>query len=443
MKDFDFEELWEGMEPSLKGLAKDYYKYAGWEIPWAVKATVDALWGKKPMQPILVSPDRHFSREKVKNVARAAWEQIKADVTLAKLKEDMAATLGGVLQKGMSNCYLPGLRTEYGWKFIFHLPPGYNDQDFLKAESYFYTAVGRRSLHIEIKKEAIFLHVMQERLKDYYPFRWPGADCAVPLMVGMTYKGPLIIDLVEHGPSFILWGPVGAGKSTLLRVICTVFKMARPDEVILIVIDRKGGHDFKFLKNHAYVLVPFEEIQPALAFLVEEMERRSKLLYDSDCENWKIYNQKHPEDKRPYFVVIVDEFAEVAKNKACAELLDTLIRLGRAQGICTGICSQRTTSDMSDKVGSIKHNCNVKMSFKLSPMNSRLLFDESDKASLIPKLKGRGVVSWGDELLEFQGMDLPLDEAQKIMAKLTAKELTMFGKSAGPLPPRQGDTRGH
>jgi energy-coupling factor transporter ATP-binding protein EcfA2 len=430
------DKMMESMEKSCKRVYKNtkkmFYKNRDWEIPFVIDEVIERLWGDKrkdeyELIPFLVLPERPLS--------------IGAEGD--RLRDRAVKFFKSVGNRGKF-LYLPALKTSYGWQFIWHLPPGYRDADLLNAEPYFYTALGRKSINFEIKDAAIFMYVAKENLKNFYPYEWDWSqynDHAIPLPLGITYTGLFVVDIAD-GPFGILWGPAGSGKTTALRTITTGVIESRPDDVDVIIVDTKKA-DFQFAGRHALLLNDIKDITLALEFLIAEMDRRADYLVKHRCESVKVLNQRYPDRKLRYYFLVVDEFAQVAeKSQRCADLIDELWRIGRYVGITGIVASQRMTRDISVKIGSIKNNCNLKMGYHMSPINSRLLFDESEKAAMIPQKVGRGVIQWFNKLVEYQGMDLTLSQAEQRLKKVPAREVKLIGTATNStLPARQGAPR--
>lgn len=353
-----------------------------WLIPWYIDETCFQLWGKKDMQPQLV-------------------KRIKKNT---------------------------------GWEFIYTLPPGYCDDDFCNAEKYFYTAVGRRTLSIEIEGEAIHLCVATERLPGNYPFNWewkPYDSKLLPLLCGLSVNGNKVIDLAT-APHILIWGETGIGKSTLLRSMLTALILAR-DTFELYIIDRKGGSDFYFCRNHSETLIEPEDIRKCLSNIILEMNRRNALRAKVGAESIESLNEKTNSNLKR-IVIVIDEYAELTKIKDIVEQVDTILRLGRASGLNIITCSQRTTSDMSEKIGSLKVNCPVKIGFALSRLNSNLLFD-SERGSTVPPMIGRGLLKCERNMTEFQVPFIDNEKAEKLLSKVPVRKVSYIGKSSRILPP--------
>jgi S-DNA-T family DNA segregation ATPase FtsK/SpoIIIE len=100
-----------------------------------------------------------------------------------------------------------------------------------------------------------------------------------------------------------------------------------------------------------------------LSVLTVEMDKRYELLSKTGYRDVKGYN-KSAENKIPYIVVVIDEYADLVETNP--EVEDYILRLGqkaRAAGIHLIIATQRPSVDILD--GAIKTNLPARVSFKL------------------------------------------------------------------------------
>jgi len=115
----------------------------------------------------------------------------------------------------------------------------------------------------------------------------------------------------------------------------------------------------------------------------------------------------------PFLVVIIDELAEM-HDEDCQLLLNRILRLGRAAGICVVCATQRPSSTMMRAFGDSKAMFSGTMCFHVRDgVNSRMLLD-NENASLIPSNAGRGIYQWDTEL-ETQGRFLPVKKARQML----------------------------
>jgi S-DNA-T family DNA segregation ATPase FtsK/SpoIIIE len=123
----------------------------------------------------------------------------------------------------------------------------------------------------------------------------------------------------------------------------------------------------------------------ALAWSVEEMERRFDLLSQAKVRNIAAY---HSQIKKslPYLIIIIDELADLMMI-APREVEDSICRLaqlGRAVGIHLIVATQRPSSDII--TGLIKSNITSRIAFAVSSqVDSRVILDTPGAEKLVGK----------------------------------------------------------
>ena len=123
----------------------------------------------------------------------------------------------------------------------------------------------------------------------------------------------------------------------------------------------------------------------ALNWLVGEMEDRYQLLAKAGARNIESYNEKE-EEKIPYIVVIIDEFADLMSvvRDEVESAITRLAQLSRAVGIHLILATQRPSVDVI--TGVIKANLPARISFKVaSKVDSRTVLDMNGADKLLGK----------------------------------------------------------
>lgn len=247
------------------------------------------------------------------------------------------------------------------------------------------------------------------------------AATGLPLIVAADSRGaPLIADL-SLLPHLLIAGATGAGKSMLLRQILLglVYRMD-PAELQLLLIDPKLV-EFSLFQGLPHllggVIMAPAEARTALGSLVGEMDRRYRLLQERGATNLQAFNQRHPGQRLPYIVAVIDELAVLMESDARKELEAVIQALGqkaRAAGIHLILATQRPSVDVV--TGVIKANIPGRISLRqVSQVDSRTILDgagaeqlrgrgdllfrpESDvirgQAALVPDAVVKKVVSW-------------------------------------------------
>jgi S-DNA-T family DNA segregation ATPase FtsK/SpoIIIE len=193
-------------------------------------------------------------------------------------------------------------------------------------------------------------------------------------------------------PHLLIAGATGAGKSVGLNaMICSVLYKATPADVRFLMIDPKRL-ELGVYEGIPHLLSPVvvdaKEAALRLKWIVGKMEERYKLLQGKQVRNIDGYNKAvQPEEKLPYWVVVVDELADLMMVSA-GEVQTSLVRLAqiaRAVGIHLIVATQRPSVDVV--TGLIKANFPTRIAFQVaSKVDSRTVLDGNGAEQLL----GRG-----------------------------------------------------
>lgn len=210
----------------------------------------------------------------------------------------------------------------------------------------------------------------------------------LPLILGVDITGaPVIADLAKM-PHLLVAGTTGSGKSVGLNTfILSLMAKKKPADLKFVLIDPKRI-EFSIYNKQKYMLAPVvtetSEASAALAFLVEEMERRYSLFEENLVKNISDYNENS--GHLPYIVCVIDEFADLmASDKQAGNYIQRLAQKARAAGIHIILATQRPSVDVV--TGVLKANFPTRLSYKTAgSADSRTILD----ASGAEKLLGRG-----------------------------------------------------
>ena len=202
---------------------------------------------------------------------------------------------------------------------------------------------------------------------------------------------PAVADLASM-PHLLVAGATGAGKSAGLNaMICSILFRRTPAEARLLMIDPKRL-ELGMYEGVPHLLAPVvtdaKEAASRLRWIVGRMDDRYKLLAEKSVRNIEGYNQAvEPAERLPYWVIIVDELADLMMVSA-GEVETSLARLAqiaRAVGIHLIIATQRPSVDVI--TGLIKANFPARIAFQAaSKVDSRTILDQNGAEQLI----GRG-----------------------------------------------------
>ncbi|MDD5434472.1 MAG: DNA translocase FtsK [Nitrospira sp.] len=247
---------------------------------------------------------------------------------------------------------------------------------------------GRSTVGIEIPNQ-IREDVYLKEILASEPFRTQNSKLTMAL--GKDISGtPVAADLTRM-PHLLVAGTTGSGKSVALNsMISSLLFISTPADLKMVMIDPKIL-ELSIFEGIPHLLTPVitqpKEAAWVLQKLVEEMQRRYRLLAERGVRNIGSYNKAvDGEGTLPYIVVIVDELADLMMT-AQREVEDSIARLAqmaRAAGIHLIVATQRPSVDVL--TGIIKANFPARMSFKVSSKtDSRTILDSNGAEALLDK----------------------------------------------------------
>jgi S-DNA-T family DNA segregation ATPase FtsK/SpoIIIE len=214
------------------------------------------------------------------------------------------------------------------------------------------------------------------------------AESKLTLALGKDIGGQSVIASLDEMPHLLIAGTTGSGKTVCVNslILSLVFR-ATPNELKFIMIDPKMVELAPF-NGLPHLICPVvteaKKASVCLNWVVSEMEERYRLLAKVGARNIDSYNQK--QERVPYIVVIVDEFADlmnVAKEQI-ENAITRLAQLSRAVGIHLILATQRPSVDVI--TGVIKANLPARISFKVaSKVDSRTVLDMNGADKLLGK----------------------------------------------------------
>ncbi len=214
----------------------------------------------------------------------------------------------------------------------------------------------------------------------------------LPLALGKDVTGtPVVADLTAM-PHLLVAGATGSGKSVGLNsMICSILYKTTPADVRFLLIDPKRL-ELSVYEGIPHLLAPVvtdsKEAAARLRWIVGKMDERYKTLQTKQVRSIEGYNKAvGPDEHLPYWVVVVDELADLMVVSA-GEVQTSLVRLAqiaRAVGIHLIIATQRPSVDVV--TGLIKANFPTRIAFQVaSKVDSRTVLDGNGAEQLL----GRG-----------------------------------------------------
>jgi S-DNA-T family DNA segregation ATPase FtsK/SpoIIIE len=203
-------------------------------------------------------------------------------------------------------------------------------------------------------------------------------------------------------------------------LITSLLVTRTPNEVQLILIDPKQVElsQYRGLPHlRLPVVTDMEKVVAALRWTVLEMERRYGVFADVGARNVVAYNERFPDERLAYLVVVVDELADMMMTAAedVERLICRLAQLGRAAGVHVVVATQRPSVDVL--TGLIKANLPTRIAFAVSSqIDSRVILDRTGAERLLGR--GDGLYQAGDEMnpRRVQGAFVSDEEIESICA---------------------------
>ncbi len=248
---------------------------------------------------------------------------------------------------------------------------------------------GRGTVAIEVPNPEPSLVSLREILVSK---EFVGAKGPLALALGRDAIGQPVVADLSAMPHLLIAGATGAGKSAGLNaMICSILYKCTPADARVLMIDPKrlelGMYD-GIPHLMAPVVTDAKEASARLRWIVAKMEERYKLLAARSVRNIEGYNREvEPAERLPYWIVIVDELADLMMVSAgeVETALARLAQIARAVGIHLMIATQRPSVDVI--TGLIKANFPARIAFQVaSKVDSRTILDQSGAEQLL----GRG-----------------------------------------------------
>ena len=256
---------------------------------------------------------------------------------------------------------------------------------------------GKSTIGIEIPNREITPVAFREVLEKTQNEK---TENKIVVTLGKDIMGNCISCDLSKMPHLLVAGSTGSGKSVCINtIICSILMRYKPDTVKLVLVDPKKVE----LSNYngiPHLLCPVvtdpKRANATLQKIVSEMENRYDLFSEKNVKNIAGYNEwvekenkKNPENhiaKMPYFVIIIDELADLMLV-ASKEVQDSIMRItqmARAAGIHLIVATQRPSTDII--TGVIKNNIPSRIAFAVSSsIDSRTILDQSGAEKLLGK----------------------------------------------------------
>jgi S-DNA-T family DNA segregation ATPase FtsK/SpoIIIE len=223
-----------------------------------------------------------------------------------------------------------------------------------------------------------------------------------PVPVGIAGGGTFALSLAGDGPHGLIAGTTGSGKSELLQTIIVAHAVTyRPDELVFVLVDYKGGSAFAECAALPHTVGLVTDLDPhlvrrALTSLSAELRRREALLARSQAKDLEALGQAGRGPVPPRLVLVVDEFATLARE--LPDFVAGLVGLaqrGRSLGLHLLLATQRPSGVVSPE---IRANTNLRIALRVTDAaESEDVVGRPDAALIGAATPGRAVVRAGPD----------------------------------------------
>ncbi|HFQ93694.1 MAG TPA: hypothetical protein ENK32_06775, partial [Anaerolineae bacterium] len=217
----------------------------------------------------------------------------------------------------------------------------------------------------------------------------------------------LHLEAKKDGVHGLIAGGTGSGKSELLMTMIVGLAAYYPPEILnFVLVDYKGGGAFKPFERLPHCVDIVTNLNKAavarmFAAINAEMRRRQRLNAETGTKDIVDYRRKNlhkTHEAYPHLFVIIDEYSEmIDDNPEYKAELESITRVGRAQGVNLILASQRPKG-VTDQM---RANIKFRLCLRVEEMDtSREMLRRPDAALLPNGLPGRGYLQVGNENLE-------------------------------------------
>ncbi|MCB0200914.1 MAG: hypothetical protein KDI03_12665, partial [Anaerolineae bacterium] len=220
-------------------------------------------------------------------------------------------------------------------------------------------------------------------------------------------KRTLQLEAKKDGVHGLIAGGTGSGKSEMLMTLICGLALNYPSDILnFVLVDYKGGGAFKPFERMPHVVDIVTNLNKAAVHRMftainAEIRRRQGLNAETGTKDIVDYRKRGLHltgPAYPHLFIIIDEYAEmIDDNPEYRAELESITRVGRAQGVNLLLASQRPKG-VTDQM---RANIKLRLCLRVEQIDtSREMLRRPDAALLPNGLPGRGYLQIGNDPLE-------------------------------------------
>jgi S-DNA-T family DNA segregation ATPase FtsK/SpoIIIE len=319
--------------------------------------------------------------------------------------------------------------------YVFSIPLGLDPKEVTKRVWLFQQQFGTNvELEQTNKRFILTIHyksIPKDFTYNYQKFLPTIEKMKLPIFGGIDLNGDYVSwDMADGKPHLLCAGENGSGKSAGVRqILTTLIQYKKPSELHLYLCDPKFT-EFHLFENvkHVQGKIAFEvkDIYATISKVKKLLDKRKKFIGEKHkLTGIEKYNEKNPNNKMPYVLLCIDEFAQLKKEDDAIELIETISAQGRAFGVFLLLATQRPSADIMN--GLIKQNITIRIGFRHADLINARITNTIGAEKIGIKDKGRCIIKL-DKPLEAQAPFLDEDIAEKILEPYKVKSVVVVDK---------------
>ena len=313
---------------------------------------------------------------------------------------------------------------------------------------------GKDTVGIEVPNSQKVKIVLRDLLESG---AWRNSKARLPMALGKDVYGSVLVADLSDMPHLLIAGTTGSGKSVCINcILLSLLFRFSPDDLRIILVDPKVV-ELQVYNELPHLVVPVvtdpKKVLVALRWVINEMEKRYRIMARAGVRNIAAYNQQAHDkkekekldlaqalesgaenepvpdllgmgaadeepmpDRLPFIVVIIDELADLMQTSpADVELaIARLSAKARAAGIHLIIATQTPRAQVI--TGVIKTNVPCRIAFQVpSALDSRVILDENGAENLLGKGDFLYLPPGSAKLVRAQGAYVSEEEVARVV----------------------------